>query len=364
MSSKQTQSRHDELKALLLREIRNSGLNTRLPSENMLASQFGVCRATVNKVMVELEREHYIVRQRGKGTFVIPRDQKFENVNPLLTGGRIISVYPDFFSYPDWEITHRLELAALKNNCELLSLKLQPTSKLDTLLELLDSESGITGIIIRVGFNLTESITRELETTRIPTVVLLPPPAFANDLTYVYGDNRRSGYLKAECLLRHGHRQIGYVSDIPRQGSGMLHMEGVKQALYEYKLNYRDLKRTDLRVENWSNPLLTGYRIAADLLDHHPLTALITDSIPGALGALRALYERKLRCPDDVSIVSSGNFFGQEELGCPALTTTSVSGQQVVDRVFELLLSPAPHSRTNPIEPILVERESVHTINS
>ena len=364
MSFQKVQSRHDELKALLLREIRTSGPNTRLPSENMLASQFGVCRTTVNKVMVELEREHYIVRRRGKGTFVIPRDQKFENVNPLQAGGRIISVYPDFFSYPEWETTHWIELAALKNNCELLSVKLQPTSKLDTLLELLDSKSGITGIIIRVGFNLTESVTRELETTGIPTVILLPPLEFANDLFFVYGDNRRAGYLKAECLLRHGHRQIGYVSDISRHSSWMLHMKGVKQALYKYKLNYRDLKRTNLRVENWSNPLINGYRIAADLLDHHQLTALITDSLPGALGSLRALHERKLRCPDDVSIVSSDNFFGMEELGCPSMTTTCVPVQKLVDRAFELLLSSAPRNRINPIEPILVERESVRKIES
>ena len=163
VASGQRNTRHGELKEMLLREIRNSGINTRLPSENELSRQFGVCRATVNKVMVELERERYIIRRRGKGTFVIPRDQKLENGNPLLGGGRIVSVYPDFFSYSDWEMTHRIELAALKNNCELVSLKLQPDSDLESLFELLEREERIAGAIIRIGFNLTGTLVKRLE---------------------------------------------------------------------------------------------------------------------------------------------------------------------------------------------------------
>lgn len=315
VASGQRNTRHGELKEMLLREIRNSGINTRLPSENELSRQFGVCRATVNKVMVELERERYIIRRRGKGTFVIPRDQKLENGNPLLGGGRIVSVYPDFFSYSDWEMTHRIELAALKNNCELVSLKLQPDSDLESLFELLEREERIDGAIIRIGFNLTGTLVKRLEAAGIPMVVLLPPPPESGGkLAFVYGDNRRSGYLKMECLLRHGHRRIGYVSDQPLQSAGALHLEGVKQALYEYKLNYRDLKRSELRIGNWSNPLTAGYRIAADLLDRYDLTALLTDSLPGAFGALRVLYERGLNCPGDVSIVTVGKFFGLEEL--------------------------------------------------
>ena len=85
-------------------------------------------------------------------------------------------------------------------------------------------------------------------------------------------------------------------------------------------------------------------------------------ALPGAFGALRVLYERGLNCPGDVSIVTVGKFFGLEELGCPALTTTEVPGQQVVDRAFELLLKPGQGGLVNPIEPVLVERESVRDL--
>ena len=117
-----------------------------------------------------------VIRRPGKGTFVIPRDQKLENGNPLLGGGRIVSVYPDFFSYSDWEMTHRIELAALKNNCELVSLKLQPDSDLESLFELLEREEGIDGAIIRIGFNLTGTLVKRLVAVGFPMVRRLAPP--------------------------------------------------------------------------------------------------------------------------------------------------------------------------------------------
>ena len=97
---KNENSRHNELKACLLDQIGRSDCNMRLPSETALAKQFNVCRATMNKVMVELEREGYVVRRPGKGTFVSPRDKTVES-SAARNGSRTVMIaYPDFFAYP------------------------------------------------------------------------------------------------------------------------------------------------------------------------------------------------------------------------------------------------------------------------
>ena len=67
-------SKSEHLKQQLLELIRQSAPGTRLPTERELCEQYGFARSTVNKVIVELERESYVRRRIGSGTYVMPRD--------------------------------------------------------------------------------------------------------------------------------------------------------------------------------------------------------------------------------------------------------------------------------------------------
>jgi GntR family transcriptional regulator len=46
--------------------------DNRLPSENVLAGQLGVSRATIRETLLAMEREGYITKKHGVGTFVHP----------------------------------------------------------------------------------------------------------------------------------------------------------------------------------------------------------------------------------------------------------------------------------------------------
>jgi len=55
-----------------------------LPSEEMLAAEYEVSRITVRQALSILEKDDYIVRQRGKGTFI---SDKFSKIDiPRFTG--------------------------------------------------------------------------------------------------------------------------------------------------------------------------------------------------------------------------------------------------------------------------------------
>jgi GntR family transcriptional regulator len=64
---------YEQLAALLREEIeqrqRPTGLY-QLPSENELADRHGVSRPTIRHALDALEREGYIYREKGKGSFV------------------------------------------------------------------------------------------------------------------------------------------------------------------------------------------------------------------------------------------------------------------------------------------------------
>ncbi|MTI66838.1 MAG: GntR family transcriptional regulator [Firmicutes bacterium] len=50
--------------------------NDKLPSERELCEQYEISRATVRQAIQELEKEGYIYKQHGKGTFVSPEKMK------------------------------------------------------------------------------------------------------------------------------------------------------------------------------------------------------------------------------------------------------------------------------------------------
>lgn len=59
-------------------EIENLKEHDRLPSERELCEKYDVSRSTVRQAIQELEKEGYIYREHGKGTFVSPQKMKQE----------------------------------------------------------------------------------------------------------------------------------------------------------------------------------------------------------------------------------------------------------------------------------------------
>jgi GntR family transcriptional regulator len=63
---------YHQLREVLLNKIKSNEwpVNSQIPSERELCETFGVSRITVRKALSELEREGYLYRKQGKGTFV------------------------------------------------------------------------------------------------------------------------------------------------------------------------------------------------------------------------------------------------------------------------------------------------------
>ncbi len=139
---------------------------------------------------------------------------------------------------------------------------------------------------------------RELERSGTPVVVVdrwFPDIA----LPTVAAENAIGSHAATSALIAKGHRQIGCLQGRPGTSSNNERILGYKRALTanDIKFNKSLIRGSDFSEES-------GFHAACELLKTHPeLTALLALSNQNALGALRALNDRNLRTPTDLSLV-------------------------------------------------------------
>lgn len=149
----------------------------------------------------------------------------------------------------------------------------------------------------------------ELVAAKLPTVISGGNvPAGVDHIRSVRGGLDPSSYERAshaavEHLLALGHRKFAYVAEAPHIAGVQARIAGFRRALAE-----RGLGPEDGLVLTESRPVMPtcefGYLATIDLLTSSSRpTAICASSDMVAMGVLRALHERGLDVPGDVSVV-------------------------------------------------------------
>ena len=357
-------SLHAKLKQQIVSVIDSSTVNTRLPSIRKLAQDYGVSRGTVEKVIRELHMEGYVKCQTGKGTYIIPRDGVSDAGSP--NGSKtIILASPDFFSYFIWRLVHATEIAAHKKNIRLIYVRLQAMTDYDTICDIIEKNPQVKGAMIFPAGIIGRDVLRKLDKYGKPIVML--SMLNSNGLKNIYQvsvDNFRIGYLKAQSLLEKGHKLIGYIMNEPDKTSIKEQQRGIITAFDDYGVKRKYLLKSGRNVVHWEYTSKEAIRMTREMMTcKKPPTALITDSIPGGFGALRALNELNIKSPEQVSLVTGNEHAGFEEVTSPALTTVTHDFESHVNVALQIIMDDKKqHTKVTLLEPKLIERESVRSL--
>jgi LacI family transcriptional regulator len=157
------------------------------------------------------------------------------------------------------------------------------------------------------------------------------PAGLAIDSVVV--DNLKGALMCTRHLVAMGHRRIGFLGGSPGLQTARDRLLGWRTALAESGIEPDPglLREGDFRLDS-------GYRLAKDLcLSRQAPTALFAANGMMGLGALKALQELGLRCPEDVALavfddVPSADVFR------PHLTVVSQPAYQIGRRGAELLI--------------------------
>ena len=216
---------------------------------------------------------------------------------------------------------------------------------------------GVDGIIAVAQTDTVVGATLQA-TTGIPTVLVttgtVPPDRPTADIDQAGGATAAMTILKGL-----GHTRIAHVSG----PVGDLHGEARTAAWRACLPDGED--EQELYVEgDWS--ALAGYRAAFTLLTlPHPPTAIFAGNDRMAFGVLRALHERGLTVPTDMSVIGFDDIEGSD-CSIPPLTTIRQNHNALGQAAMELLLEaieghPSRHLKI-PAE--LVVRSSTGTPRS
>lgn len=150
----------------------------------------------------------------------------------------------------------------------------------------------------------------------------------------VHVNNRKGVMMCMNHLIRLGHRRIAYLG-----GGWDVHNANDRLKGYLAALEEAEIPVDRSLVANGDYRQLSGYRVAKDLcLRVDPPTAIFAANAMMGIGAVQAVQELGLRCPEEISLAMFDEVpFG--EIIQPRLTTVAQPAYEIGHRAAELLIS-------------------------
>jgi LacI family transcriptional regulator len=192
----------------------------------------------------------------------------------------------------------------------------------------------------------------------IPVVCLDRVPR-AVEVDSVCVDNAMGMRMCVNHLLGRGHKRIGFLGGTRELSTGRDRMKAFLETLRS-----RDLEADEALVREGDFRDESGYRLAKELLlSNRPPTAIVASNALMGVGALKAMQELGVRCPEDVALAVFDEMPLAEVLK-PKLTVVAQPAYEMGKRGAELLLARIEGRETRPsavrieLAPELIVRES------
>jgi len=165
------------------------------------------------------------------------------------------------------------------------------------------------------------------------------PPGF--DGPAVITDNFKGAYEAARHLISLGHERLAIIVGRLEFSNAIDRLEGFRKAVQESGLLFRDeyLQHGNFQLES-------GYTCGLRLLDlPNPPTAIFSCSNKMTLGLMRAVNERGIRCPEQMSILGFDDFDWAANFS-PRLTTVAQPTEKIGKQAIRMLLQEMQDFRT------------------
>lgn len=175
-------------------------------------------------------------------------------------------------------------------------------------------------------------------------------------------DNHKGGYIATSHFIKQGHKNIAIISSLPQFSSSDERQQGYEKALKDNGLSVNEaiIKQGDPRSSENAKELTTELL----QLKSRPSAVFATDNIM-TLGALAAINEKKLKIPDDISIIGFDDMPWATAIIPPLTVIRQPSyemGRRAAELFFQRIADPEREHVRVVMEPKLIVRKSTATL--
>jgi len=347
------ETKHFKLAQQVRREIGRMRAGDPLPTVEEMKSTYGVSQATVERAVGRLRREGLIVRHDGQLRPVVA-----ERSDPATH--RVAIIRPDYPS-PTFEELARV-LSDAGKECD-WAMETVYYRKLDNVSLRRDIGDNDAAILVPSTEAFPPSLMAALRRPQRPVVVIQDPPAGLR-VSSVRIDDELIGRKAVKHLAALGHRRILLFLSEPMAPSGELRAAGWREQMEAIGETNLDGLVVDSHLKPFDFSIGESYEYFSKWLDapHPEFTAVFCACCTGAIAVLRALREKGISVPEDVSVISHGGEGSMAPFLYPALTAMETDipayGRAVVEVLLNQLENPSEPTKHIAIPSTLVIRDT------
>ena len=137
-----------------------------------------------------------------------------------------------------------------------------------------------------------------------------------------------------EALLRAGHTHIATIAGPISSKPGVERLNGYMDALSAHGIPARKeyIAYGDFKTES-------AYQLTSELLENCPeITALFCSNNMMAVGAIRAIYDKGMRIPQDIALIAPGSVHGIDMIYDVAITEVEQPIEQMGEEVAGMMI--------------------------
>ena len=218
----------------------------------------------------------------------------------------------------------------------------------------------IDGLIVTPPLSDMEDFLEELEENQIDYSVIAPSTMNPESL-YVSSNDYEAAYTLTSEIIKHGHKDIGFIKGHPKHSASHLRFNGYLDAIKNH-----GIKRNDQWIKQGNFSFKSGFDAGVEIFHSEKIpTAIFASNDSMAAGIMKSAQMKGMQVPQDLSLTGFDDSPIAHQIW-PALTTVKQPVEKMAAHAAKILIARfdglAEKTKSKEFKSDLIVRESLRSL--